>query len=148
MAGKCNVCRIGQTKYRCPACSTPYCSVACNTSHRASCEGRAAASTTAASTEHFSSCDSIIDAERSDGDVVLTDAQLALIGSTASLRAALRDRRLQAIIRSVDAAPDRRKALEHARHTGGADFIAFLDEMLLAIGACTRQDDGSVIFAS
>ncbi|CAN0163561.1 unnamed protein product [Scytosiphon promiscuus] len=34
-AEKCSVCKENPSKYRCPGCSAPYCSLACNKAHKA-----------------------------------------------------------------------------------------------------------------
>ena len=34
---KCRVCKQQQSKYKCPKCFLPYCSVACNHTHRETC---------------------------------------------------------------------------------------------------------------
>ncbi|CAM9602722.1 unnamed protein product, partial [Hapterophycus canaliculatus] len=34
-AETCSVCKENPSKYRCPGCSAPYCSLACNKAHKA-----------------------------------------------------------------------------------------------------------------
>jgi len=62
------------------------------------------------------------------------------------LTALLSSSRLQALIRHIDGARDRVNALEAAKRSHGAEFQAFIDEMLVAVGACVRRPDGSVEF--
>ncbi len=49
------------------------------------------------------------------------------------------------LIRQIDSAPDRLKALEMAM-AKNKDFASFLDDMLLTLGVCTRTPDGLVQF--
>lgn len=56
---------------------------------------------------------------------------------------ACRDKRLQALLASIDAAPDREAALEAAR-LKDEHFRAFLDAMLLAVGHVEAADSATV----
>lgn len=59
---------------------------------------------------------------------------------------ALRDPRLQRILRAIDASANPAEALEGYRQSSGREFSAFLDVVLLAIGAAEQSPDGAVTF--
>jgi hypothetical protein len=78
--------------------------------------------------------------------VLVSPAQFARLDADPAIRAALRDPRLQRVIREVDGAPDRAAALAAARAREGRHLADFIDRVLIAIGACERLEDGSVQF--
>jgi hypothetical protein len=141
----CAVCLRAPHKYRCPTCRARYCSAACFKAHAPTCAAPLPpppppppAAAAAASRRR--------ERERDDGDdeegVRVPPERLARLGADAALRAALRDSRLQAVLRSVDAAPDRAAALAEARRAHGPRLGALLDDMLVAVGAAERLAPG------
>jgi len=139
----CAVCATGPRKYKCPKCTAPYCSAACFSTHKTTCVPTVTApAPPPAATAAPVTC--VVD---DDPDfMTLPDEAIMKITTNEKLLNMLRDRRLQDVIRAIDGAPDRRRALEQARGRWGADFQAFLDEMLVTVGVCTRRPDGTVEF--
>jgi hypothetical protein len=59
---------------------------------------------------------------------------------------ALRDPRLQRILRAIDASANPAEALEGYRQASGREFSAFLDVLLIALGAAEQDESGAVTF--
>jgi hypothetical protein len=161
-ARACAVCGQAGKRYRCPACDALYCSAGCCAQHKRECVPAAAppplqapapphAATAAGAAGAAGSEDAGFDARV---QVALSDAALARLRGdggggaprAAALRAALRDRRLRAVLRGIDAAADRPAALAAARTQWGLPLQEVLDDMLVAVGAAKRRADGSVEF--
>lgn len=174
----CAVCGEGEQRYRCPACGVRYCSVDCFRKHKeAGCEGTrkrrrdpapapggsGGASTTAdaatgpdmaRTAENFQQegAKAAPGSAEEEFDVDemrcrLSAAQLEEFATDEEIRRQLRDPRLQEAVREVDGAADRFRALEsHVRRD--ADFAAFVDRVLLSVGAARRREDGTVEFVA
>ena len=67
-------------------------------------------------------------------------------GERDGARHAASDSRLRRALRAIDAAPDRRAALDSFRRAEGAPFAQFLDDVLVALGVATRGAGGVVEF--
>ena len=142
----CFVCRQAPHRYRCPTCLARYCSAACFKAHAPSCAPpapaqppppRPAVAAAAAAAGGDRDEDEEEEEEEEEGARVPPE-RLERLGADAALRAALRDSRLQAVLRAIDAAPDRAAALAEARRVHGAQLGALLDDMLVAVGAAER----------
>lgn len=173
----CAVCGEGGQRYRCPACSIRYCSVDCFRKHKeAGCEGtrkrrrdpapptdaagapattEAPAAPTVAPLTKLSENEGARPApgsaeEEFDVDEMrcrLSAAQLAQFVSDEEIRRQLRDPILQEAVREVDGATDRFRALESYMRRD-ADFAAFVDRVLISVGAARRREDGTVEFVA
>lgn len=158
----CCVCAQAEAgrRYRCPACAAPYCSVGCYAQHKAECRppppppppSEAAVAAAAAAAAGAAAAAAAAGGEDAGFDarmqVALSDEALARMRVVAPLRAALRDSRLRALLRSIDSAAPaaRARTLAAARRTWGAPLQAVFDDMLLAVGVATRRPDGSIEF--
>lgn len=171
-AFSCGVCHDGAGTYRCPKCGTRYCSVKCYKAHAPKCtdgpkrplvgrrvvgedgvplkdeEARQASQEAGKSGERGS------EEEQEDGRrIVVSQAQLAKLKADPELRSALRDPKLQAIIRAIDSAGktydkvldrDRVRALERAKKD--PQFSRFIDDMMKLTGLCEQDASGKVFF--
>lgn len=80
-------------------------------------------------------------------DFLVPSAALDKLQASATMKEALRDKRLQEVLANIDAAPDRASALNAAIQREGGRFQTFLDEMLLTIGAAERvEGQRSILF--
>lgn len=98
--------------------------------------------------------------EGDPGYLKVTPAQLELLRRNESIRAALKDPALQELLLDIDSSGGtggvslrrgqanrgRLPALEAARRDNRR-FAAFADDVLVTVGVCRREDDGSVVFA-
>lgn len=165
----CEVCNDQVSKYRCPTCATPYCSVVCFRAHKGSraCDpalksqrtnsirqktGRAAGYAGDAAAEAAAQAAAGDDADDDPARLSLTRAQLAKLHRADGVRAALADARLRDIVANIDAAGDavagseraadaaRVRALTRAKRD--PDFAAFLDSCLVAVGVAEEGGGG------
>ncbi|OMO70578.1 Zinc finger, HIT-type [Corchorus olitorius] len=152
---QCQVCNQAQSKYKCPSCLVPYCSLACFKRHKGtvcvnlgstndaettsvkleSCNDAETHSVKPKSTEPISSASSRFQVERrlevDDPSEVLQVLQMQAIASASEVREALKDEHLQNIISDIDSSPDAMNELDKAM---GVDvFCIFSDKILSAI---------------
>lgn len=158
----CAVCKVEPHKYRCSTCrKVRYCSLACHKVHRETCSGETITTTTATTASASASRSSGGAAGGSSSGAVVhhlpelepddpryiavTQEQLARIRGSSSLRAKLRDERLQAVITRVVGTKDPVAELIRLRATSQR-FADFADDLLTTIGACEVGDDGAIEF--
>ncbi|CAL5427271.1 unnamed protein product [Camellia sinensis] len=108
---KCQVCEEAQSKYKCPTCLIPYCSVVCFKKHKeVPCVKPESSSEAKLSP--------ILHVERSyhvdEPSVVLQRLQLESIASSSEIRDALKDKELQKLIYSIDCSADAENELNKA----------------------------------
>lgn len=147
MAGSathCGVCAAAPRKYRCPTCDLRTCSAACFAAHKPACAPPrtvAAPALAAVPGGVREVTDDAADGGAGGGGApLLPDAALARLAADAGVVSALHDPRLRRTIASVDAAPDRAAALADAlRGPDGPAFAAFVDDMLVCVGAAHRD---------
>lgn len=152
---KCSVCNEGEAKYRCPACRTRYCSLQCFKHHKEAAEcapadaSRAAPASAAiavptsgaqAPSQQAVTAPLVCDAELGDDEplAALTSEQLDRLRRADAVRHAVADTRLQAVLKSIDSAPDRIAALH--REMQDPRLCEVIDTMMDAIGACSREE--------
>ncbi|XP_030532644.2 zinc finger HIT domain-containing protein 3 isoform X1 [Rhodamnia argentea] len=128
---QCRVCNEAQSKYKCPSCLVPYCSLACFKRHKE------APCVKPVSTDHHNEASSQeLPVDRPfniDGphDVV-QQGQLESLASSSEIRDALKDERLQKLICKIDGSADPDSDLEKAMEVEA--FRIFTDKILSAIG--------------
>ncbi|XP_031278350.1 zinc finger HIT domain-containing protein 3 [Pistacia vera] len=101
---KCQVCIEAQSKYKCPTCLAPYCSLACFKKHKE------IPCVKPESTQEKSVAIPELSAERplnvDEPSEVLQKVQLESIASSSEIRDALKDENLQKLILGIDGSPD------------------------------------------
>ncbi|CAL5353548.1 hypothetical protein CsSME_00041590 [Camellia sinensis var. sinensis] len=125
---KCQVCDEAQSKYKCPTCLIPYCSVVCFKKHKeVPCVKPESSSEAKLSP--------ILHVERSyhvdEPSVVLQQLQLESIASSSEIRDALKDKELQKLIYSIDCSADAENELNKAMEVEA--FRMFSDKILSTI---------------
>ncbi|KAL4558600.1 hypothetical protein LXL04_036801 [Taraxacum kok-saghyz] len=110
----CKVCEKAESKYKCPACFIPYCSLICFKKHKETpCDKPVPVPEI-----DTSIAISTIDVDRpcyiDDDEDVLPQSQLECIASSNEIRDALKDEDLQKLIRDIDSSADARTELDKA----------------------------------
>ncbi len=133
----CGVCGLQPKKYKCPTCAVVYCSAPCFKAHKDGCVKPA--ETSAATT-----LPPATDYNDDDGDSLINvpEDRLKRLLEAPDIRQALRDPRLQRVLRDIDGAPDRVARLEHYRTKEGREFVELLDKMLIVMGYAERTSEG------
>ncbi|KAM1764851.1 hypothetical protein ACFX11_004057 [Malus domestica] len=126
----CQICNEAQSKYKCPSCRAPYCSVPCFKKHK---ENPCALPVFSeekpptAGPELLVQRPLVVEEPRE----VLQRPQLEAMASSSEIRSSLKDENLQKLISSIDCSPDAEKELEKAM---GVDvFQIFTDKILSTI---------------
>lgn len=91
--------------------------------------------------------DGVVADRESRNRVVVDEARVRRARAHPSVAAALRDRRLQAVVERILAARDRGAALRAVMEEN-ARFREFVDELLLALDCAVRRADGSIQFTA
>ncbi|KAK4582668.1 hypothetical protein RGQ29_025748 [Quercus rubra] len=140
---KCEVCNEALSKYKCPSCLVPYCSLVCFKKHKeipcakpVSSEEKSRISglplmsqvTGDLSPVPESLVERPLTAEQ-PGDV-LQKLQLEAIASSSEIRDALKDGNLQKLIYNIDGSPDAENELDKAM--GAEVFRTFTEKILSA----------------
>ncbi|XP_044501371.1 zinc finger HIT domain-containing protein 3 isoform X1 [Mangifera indica] len=127
---KCQVCNEAQSKYKCPTCLAPYCSLACFKKHKE------IPCVKPESIEEKSIAIPQSSAERplnvDEPGEVLQKVQLESIASSSEIRDVLKDESLQKLILSIDSSSDAETELDKAMGTEA--FRAFADKIQSVIG--------------
>ncbi|KAL6214426.1 hypothetical protein ACLB2K_013860 [Fragaria x ananassa] len=100
----CQVCNEAQSKYKCPSCRAPYCSVPCFKKHKET----PCASPLHSEDNPSAAPESVVErpVTVTEPSAVLEREQLEAIASSSELRDALKDESLQKLIESIDCSPD------------------------------------------
>ncbi|KAK8823664.1 hypothetical protein WA577_002583 [Blastocystis sp. JDR] len=143
----CVVCKEQESKYRCPKCGAPYCSVACFKVHKTQCTAPTESNTAGQSTQKESGEDaSDVDSdENSDllGNLISKE-RLQRIKESESIKELLNEPFLQRAIVKIMESDNKEKALMDLREN--SEMAILIDELLLCVGVARRRSDGSVEF--
>ena len=141
----CAVCATPAAKYSCPKCRDAYCSISCCRTHKATCV--APRETPKARPKRVAPEKRAGRPPDPDSDVArLTPAQILRIASCAWAREELRrEPTLRDLLVTIEGANDATRALQTAR-ARDSRFADFVDRLLVEVGACAFEDDGSVVF--
>ena len=141
----CAVCATPAAKYSCPKCRASYCCIACCRTHKATCVPPTVV--TKARPKRVAPEKRAGRPPDPDSDVArLTPAQLLRIASCAWAKEELRrEPSLRDLLVTIEGSNDPKNALQTAR-ARDSRFADFVDRVLVEVGACAFEDDGSVIF--
>ncbi|CAL9023336.1 unnamed protein product [Prunus brigantina] len=104
----CQVCNEAQSKYKCPSCLAPYCSVACFKKHKENpCALPVSSLEKPPTTGPESRVDRPLTVE--EPSEVLQRLQLEAVASSSEICSALKDENLQKLILNIDCSPDAEK---------------------------------------
>ncbi|EYU46363.1 hypothetical protein ABFS82_04G049000 [Erythranthe guttata] len=128
---KCEVCDKSQSKYKCPTCLIPYCSLACFKKHKVipctkpeSVNEEKVHSVPARNIDKPCCVD-----EQSE---VLQESQLQSIASSNDIRDSVKDEKLQKLIRDIDCSANPESELDRAMND--ESFRLFTEKILSTIG--------------
>ncbi|KAK4418469.1 Zinc finger HIT domain-containing protein 3 [Sesamum alatum] len=129
---KCEVCEEAQSKYKCPSCLIPYCSLACFKKHKeipcAKPEPLKEEKVyTSAATNYDKAC--YVD-EQSE---VLQESQLQSLASSNDIRDLVKNEKLQKVIYNIDCSADPENELDKAMEE--ESFRLFTEKILTTIGS-------------
>ncbi|XP_051118813.1 uncharacterized protein LOC127243021 isoform X2 [Andrographis paniculata] len=140
---KCEVCDDAQSKYKCPACLVPYCSLACfkkhketpcakpeplkeEISHKSPDASHSAIEHPTAAKKEEKPC---YVGERRE---VLQESQLRSVAASNEIRDAIKDEKLQKLICNIDSSTDPDNELDKAMED--ETFLLFTEKILSTIG--------------
>ncbi|XAR61007.1 hypothetical protein NMG60_11034578 [Bertholletia excelsa] len=128
---KCRVCDEAQSKYKCPTCLVPYCSLVCFKKHK-----EIPCVKPESSSEARWTADPVAHIERpyyvDEPSEALQQHQLESIASSSEIRDALKDEELQKLVYNIDCSPDAENELNKAMEN--EVFRLFTDKILSVIG--------------
>ncbi|KAG5514693.1 hypothetical protein RHGRI_035924 [Rhododendron griersonianum] len=128
---KCGVCDEAESKYKCPNCLIPYCSLVCFKKHK---EVPCVKPESSAAEVKLTS-GVVVHAERpyhvDEPGEVLQQLQLQSIASSSEIRDALKDEELQKLICNIDCSPDAVNEIDKAMELD--IFRIFTDKILSTI---------------
>ncbi|KAK4582672.1 hypothetical protein RGQ29_025748 [Quercus rubra] len=131
---KCEVCNEALSKYKCPSCLVPYCSLVCFKKHKEIPCAKPVSSEEKSTPVPESLVERPLTAEQ-PGDV-LQKLQLEAIASSSEIRDALKDGNLQKLIYNIDGSPDAENELDKAM--GVEEFRTFTEKILSAASASSQ----------
>ncbi|XP_050243720.1 uncharacterized protein LOC126692235 isoform X2 [Quercus robur] len=131
---KCEVCNEALSKYKCPSCLVPYCSLVCFKKHKEIPCAKPVSSDEKPTPVPESLVERPLTAEQ-PGDV-LQKLQLEAIASSSEIRDALKDGNLQKLIYNIDGSPDAENELDKAM--GVEVFRTFTEKILSAASASSQ----------
>eukprot|EP01138_Halocafeteria_seosinensis_P008517 gb/GECG01008705.1/.p1 GENE.gb/GECG01008705.1/~~gb/GECG01008705.1/.p1 ORF type:complete len:178 (+),score=36.62 gb/GECG01008705.1/:1-534(+) len=155
----CIICSSVRNKYKCPRCSARYCSLECYKAHNTQCEelqkkNREKSGGDTGPKENQQAAPPPTRDDEDDEEDIYDDTKIRLkqehydkLKEDKSVRAALRDPRLQEIIISIDTAEDRVDALQRARKAN-PHLREFIDKMLDCLGMIEWDSNGHAFFQS
>ncbi|XP_050367121.1 uncharacterized protein LOC126785463 isoform X2 [Argentina anserina] len=130
----CQVCNEAQSKYKCPSCRAPYCSVPCFKKHKETpCVSPLPSEENPSSFSSAAAPESLVERPITvtEPSAVLERHQLEAIASSSELRDALKDKSLQKLIGSIDCSTDAENELDKAMEV--EVFRLLTDKILSAI---------------
>ncbi|KAK3193289.1 hypothetical protein Dsin_024599 [Dipteronia sinensis] len=127
-ARQCQVCNEAQSKYKCPSCLSPYCSLLCFKKHKETPCAKPESNQEKSIVPELPVEKPLAAVEPSE---VLQIVQLECIASSREIRDALKDESLQKLILEIDGSPDAENALDEAMEL--EVFRIFTDKILSAL---------------
>ncbi|KAH8973298.1 hypothetical protein BDL97_01G038800 [Sphagnum fallax] len=131
MGKQCGICNNAESKYKCPCCLIPYCSVTCYRQHK---EIPCVKPEPAASSDEKVVPDEQPPREFEENNESgwrLKRSQLQAVVESDDIRRMLRDQDLQSLIRKIDSAVNAEEELDKAME--GPAFREFADKILATI---------------
>ncbi|KAJ8749503.1 hypothetical protein K2173_025698 [Erythroxylum novogranatense] len=127
---QCQVCNEAQSKYKCPSCVIPYCSLVCFKKHKETPCSKAVSAGEKPSVDPKPSVARPVTVDK--GNEVLQQLELESIASSTEIRNALKNERLQKLIIGIDYSQDPETELDKAMEL--EEFRIFTDKILSAMG--------------
>ncbi|KAG5002883.1 hypothetical protein JHK82_026900 [Glycine max] len=128
---QCQVCNEAQSKYKCPSCYLPYCSLVCFKKHKElpCVKPQPSEAKTTAVSESIAEKPLVVD----ESSEVLEKFQLEAIASSSEIRDALNDKALQELICRIDCSSNAENELDKAMAEEA--FRLLTDKVMLYIAS-------------
>ncbi|KAG9451873.1 hypothetical protein H6P81_004777 [Aristolochia fimbriata] len=136
-ARQCEICKEAQSKYKCPSCLVPYCSLACFKKHKEIPCAQTPSETKGPSEPIVAPRlpeKRVYEVEEQSW--VLSKEQLESIALSTEIRDALKDEQLQKLICKIDASSDAENELDKTLQ--GETFQLFADKILSIVKSQSR----------
>ncbi|BBN17952.1 zinc finger HIT domain-containing protein 3 [Marchantia polymorpha subsp. ruderalis] len=134
MAPKCGVCVEAESKYKCPNCLTPYCSLACYKTHKVTpCTKPPDPSAASQNEDVAKQPPRSFEENEDESGWRLRRAQLEAMAASDDIRRMLRDDELRKLIQKIDSSITPEKDLDKAME--GAAFKQFTDKILAVVSS-------------
>ncbi|KAI3806124.1 hypothetical protein L1987_22016 [Smallanthus sonchifolius] len=134
---ECKVCEKAESRYKCPICLIPYCSLICFKKHKEI----PCAKPAPAPENDTGATITTVDVDRpcyvDAADKVLQRSQLECIASNSEIIDALKDKELKNLIRKIDSSADAETALDKAM--GEEAFRLFTEKILSTLNQSSNQ---------
>ncbi|KVH94207.1 zinc finger HIT domain-containing protein 3 [Cynara cardunculus var. scolymus] len=134
----CKVCEEAESKYKCPACLIPYCSLVCFKKHK---EISCVKPVPAPENDTTSTILPPVDVDRAcyvdDISDVLPHSQLECIALSNEIRDAMKGKELQELIRNIDCSADAEAELDKAMKQ--EEFRLFTEKILRMVNQPENQ---------
>lgn len=134
----CIICSADNSKYRCPKCRETYCSLPCSKLHKDTCSTARASAVKASDDQtnyKVASNENIGVTSRGEATdmsfALLSDAQKEALEKSPAVREAVRSKRLQSQLESINSASNRQAALKKARTI--PEFEEFIEKVLSTV---------------
>ncbi|CAM6104423.1 unnamed protein product [Calypogeia fissa] len=131
MAPKCGVCEDSESKYKCPVCRTPYCSLPCYKSHKERPCSKPVDSVQGEEEKAPGQPPRSFEEDEDESGWRLRRSQLEALAGSDDIRRMLRDDELRKLIQKVDSSITPEKDLDKAME--GPAFKEFTDKILAMI---------------
>ncbi|KAK3919692.1 Zinc finger HIT domain-containing protein 3 [Frankliniella fusca] len=143
----CNICNDGSSKYKCPSCRIPYCSIPCWKKHKSDGCGNEVVSSTSSS----NSCYQVIPDAQKPTYIFPTDdtvppEKLRLLSENVQLKEILSNPHVRTILSSLDKATNPSKLLHEAMQE--PIFVEFVDECMKTLNPPTQEELDEAILQS
>jgi len=134
----CGVCLDNPSKYKCPTCILPYCSLSCYKRHKETpCEKPAPPPAPAPKNDTSAST-----SPEDDSETALKSDQLRKLAASSKIQEYLRYPQIRDLIAQIDSGADPEALLDRAREDDLV-FAEFAEEALATVtGERWRQEDG------
>ncbi|XP_002971725.2 zinc finger HIT domain-containing protein 3 [Selaginella moellendorffii] len=130
---QCGICSGAVSKYKCPGCLVPYCSLQCFKDHKAAPCTKVAAAEEEEQAQLVQPPRDFENGDESQMATRLRRQQLEAVAASEEIRAMLRNEELQAIVSKIDASATAEKDLDTAMNL--PDFKGFADKILEVIAS-------------
>ncbi|KAI9286456.1 hypothetical protein BC943DRAFT_275986 [Umbelopsis sp. AD052] len=135
----CQVCAENPSKYKCPTCKIPYCSLNCFKKHK----GLRSFCQTPAKQEPQQKTTTSKDALKDDDEFLLSQEQLRNLSRSEAIHEQLKHPQIRNLISAIDSSNDPAKMLDQARQNDPV-FSKLVEEMLFTVtGKKAGEDETS-----
>ena len=130
----CIVCKLNDSKYKCPKCFCFYCSIPCFKKHKMDCNKK----------NNNNDINDINDKQKEnneiqplnldeDEDIILSEKQLSVLKTNKSIMTKIKNKKLFKILKEIDSTKYKKRTLQK-KMDNDPDFKEFTTEILTTLG--------------